>query len=88
MTRRPFLRHALAAAATSLLASVALAQAYPVKPITLIVPNPPGGLVDSSARLVAEPLGRILNQSVVIDNRGGGSGNVAYGHVARSPADG
>ena len=88
MTRRPFLRHALAAAATSLLASVALAQAYPIKPITLIVPNPPGGLVDSSARLVAEPLGRILNQSVVIDNRGGGSGNVAYGHVARSPADG
>ena len=88
MTRRPFLRHALAAAATSLLASVALAQAYPAKPITLIVPNPPGGLVDSSARLVAEPLGRILNQSVVIDNRGGGSGNVAYGHVARSPADG
>jgi len=88
MTRRPFLRHALAAAATSLLASAALAQAYPAKPITLIVPNPPGGLVDSSARLVAEPLGRILNQSVVIDNRGGGSGNVAYGHVARSPADG
>ena len=88
MTRRPFLRHDLAAAATSLLASVALAQAYPIKPITLIVPNPPGGLVDSSARLVAEPLGRILNQSVVIDNRGGGSGNVAYGHVARSPADG
>ncbi len=88
MTRRPFLRSALTAAATSLLATWASAQAYPAKPITLIVPNPPGGLVDSSARLVAEPLTKLLNQSVVIDNRGGGSGNVAYGHVARSPADG
>lgn len=88
MTRRPWLQRAIAAATLGFLAHVAFAQAYPSKPITLIVPNPPGGLVDSSARLVADPLGKILNQSVVIDNRGGGSGNVAYGHVARSPADG
>ncbi len=88
MNRRPLLRHAFAVAATSLFATWASAQAWPSKPVTLIVPNPPGGLVDSSARLVADPLGRFLNQSVVIDNRGGGSGNVAYGHVARSPADG
>ena len=52
------------------------------------MPNPPGGVVDTSARLLADPLARILNGTVVIDNRAGGSGNVAYAHVARSPADG
>ncbi len=88
MTRRPFLRSALLAAATAACGTLALAQAFPNKPITLIVPNPPGGVVDTSARLLADPLARILNATVVIDNRAGGSGNVAYGHVARSPADG
>jgi tripartite-type tricarboxylate transporter receptor subunit TctC len=67
----------------------ALAQdVFPSKPITLIVPNPPGGLVDTSARLLNEPLTRILGQPVVIDNKGGGSGNVAYGTVAKAKADG
>ncbi|MDP4390783.1 Bug family tripartite tricarboxylate transporter substrate binding protein, partial [Escherichia coli] len=68
--------------------SLAIGQAYPAKPITLIVPNPPGGVVDTSARLLAEPLARLLNGTVVVDNKGGGSGNVAYGLVARAPADG
>jgi tripartite-type tricarboxylate transporter receptor subunit TctC len=81
-------RRLLLAAAASLFASLAGAQAYPSKPVTLIVPNPPGGLVDGSARLLSEPLARALNQSVVVDNKGGGSGNVAYGLVARAPADG
>lgn len=71
------------------LASLAGAQeAYPTKPVTLIVPNPPGGVVDTSARLVNEPLTRLLGQPVVIENRAGGSGNVAYGAVARAKADG
>jgi tripartite-type tricarboxylate transporter receptor subunit TctC len=78
----------LAACAASLAAPVALAQAYPNKPITLIVPNPPGGLVDSSARLVSEPLSRLLGQPIVVDNRGGASGNIAYQTVARAPKDG
>jgi tripartite-type tricarboxylate transporter receptor subunit TctC len=52
------------------------------------VPNPPGGLVDGSARLLGEPLGRVLGQSVVIENKGGGSGNVAYAQVARATPDG
>jgi tripartite-type tricarboxylate transporter receptor subunit TctC len=88
MKRRPFLRCAgLAAAALS--ASLALAQgAYPGKPVALIVPNPPGGLVDTSARILGDSLSKVFNQSVVVDNRGGGSGNVAYGLVARAPADG
>ena len=68
--------------------AAAQAPGFPVKPITLIVPNPPGGLVDGSARLLSEPLSRVLGQSIVVDNRGGGSGNVAYGHVARSAPDG
>lgn len=81
-------RRLLLAASAALFASLAAAQAYPAKPVTLIVPNPPGGLVDGSARLLSEPLARVLNQSVVVDNKGGGSGNVAYGLVARAPADG
>ena len=88
MNRRPFLRNAVIAAGAALFASLAAAQAYPSKPIALIVPNPPGGLVDTSARIVGDALGKVLGQSVVVDNRGGGSGNVAYGHVARAPADG
>jgi tripartite-type tricarboxylate transporter receptor subunit TctC len=66
----------------------AFGQAYPAKPVNLVVPNPPGGLVDTSARILADSLSKVLGQSVVVDNRPGGSGNVAYGHVARAPADG
>lgn len=88
MHRLAFLR-ATGAAILALGAGLAAAQgAYPSKPVTLIVPNPPGGLVDTSARIVADSLGKVLGQSVVVDNRGGGSGNVAYGMVARAPADG
>ena len=65
-----------------------LAQAFPSKTITLVVPNPPGGLVDTSARLVAEPLARLIGQPVVIDNKTGASGNLAYQNVARSAKDG
>lgn len=68
--------------------AAAFGQTFPAKPITLIVPNPPGGLVDTSARIVGEPLARLLSQSVVIDNRPGGSGNIAYQSVARSAPDG
>lgn len=64
------------------------AQNFPEKPITLVVPNPPGGLVDTSARLLSEPLARIINQPVVVDNRPGASGNTAYQYVARAKSDG
>lgn len=88
MKKLPFLR-ATCATLLALGAGLAGAQAtYPAKPVTLIVPNPPGGLVDTSARIVGDSLAKVLNQSVVVDNRGGGSGNVAYGLVARAPADG
>ena len=81
------LQHGLALASLCL-PLAALAQAFPSKPITLVVPNPPGGLVDTSARLVAEPLARVIGQSVVIDNKPGASGNLAYQNVARSAKDG
>jgi tripartite-type tricarboxylate transporter receptor subunit TctC len=88
MQRRPFLRNAALAATFSLCGGLAFAQAYPAKPVSLVVPNPPGGLVDTSARIVADALGKVIGQPVVVDNRPGGSGNVAYGAVARAPADG
>jgi len=81
------LQHGLALASLCLPLTV-LAQAFPSKTITLVVPNPPGGLVDTSARLVAEPLARLIGQPVVIDNKPGASGNLAYQNVARSAKDG
>ena len=64
------------------------AQAFPNKPVTLVVPAPPGGIVDASARLLGEGMARQLGQPVVIDNRGGASGNIGYSHAARAAADG
>ncbi len=77
--------------AATLIAAMPLlgaAQTFPSKPITIIVPNPPGGLVDSSARLLSEPLAKVLGTQVVVDNRGGGSGNIAYGMAAKAAPDG
>ena len=70
-----------------ILSGLASAQDYPSKPIVLVVPNPPGGFVDASARLLSDALAKVAGQSVVIDNRGGGSGNVAYQAVARANPD-
>lgn len=72
----------------TLVGSPALAQPYPSKPVTLVVPNPPGGFVDASARILSDSLAKVTGQSVVVDNRGGGSGNVAYQAVARANPDG
>jgi tripartite-type tricarboxylate transporter receptor subunit TctC len=81
-------RAALLGALALACAAASMAQSYPSKPITLVVPNPPGGLVDGSARILSDALAKVTKQSVVVDNKGGGSGNVAYGHVARAAADG
>jgi tripartite-type tricarboxylate transporter receptor subunit TctC len=74
--------------AVAVLPTQVQADTYPNKPITLVVPNPPGGLLDTSARLLSDPLARAVGQSVVVDNKPGGSGNLAYSLVARSPKDG
>ena len=82
MTRALFLLLALLAAPP------AGAQPYPSQPIKLIAPFPPGGSVDITARLIADPLGVQLKTRVVIENRSGASGNIGMEAAARSAPDG
>jgi tripartite-type tricarboxylate transporter receptor subunit TctC len=69
-------------------ASAAWAQTYPARPITLVVPFPPGGVVDGTARVVEPALSAALGQPIVIENRGGSGGNLAVGAFARAAPDG
>lgn len=66
----------------------AIAFAWPTKPVTLVVPYPPGGGTDVIARIVQEPLSRQLGQPVVIDNRGGAGGSIGTAAAAKSAPDG
>src|SRR5688572_2317085 len=68
--------------------STSSGQAYPAKPIRMVVPWPPGGTNDILGRALAEPLGRTLNQTVIVDNRGGSNGLIGAEAVARAPGDG
>lgn len=80
-----------AAGALGLAPQQAAAQApgsYPDKPIHLVVPFPPGGAVDTLGRLVGQHLGEQLNQSVVVENRAGANGTIAYEYTAKSEPDG
>jgi tripartite-type tricarboxylate transporter receptor subunit TctC len=72
----------------ALLAASALAQSWPQKPVRFIVPFPPGGATDISARLLGEKLTQIWGQSVVIENRGGAGGSVGAAEAARAAPDG
>lgn len=67
---------------------LAHAQAYPTKPIRLVVPFSPGGVSDTSARVVAEKLGQQLGQQVVVDNKPGASGNIGTQQIAQAEPDG
>ena len=78
----------LLALAAALLLSVAAHAEYPEKPIRLIVPFAPGGVTDTSGRVVAEALSRRLGQSIVVENRAGASGNIGAQQVAGSAPDG
>ena len=82
-------RH-IAAIAVALLACVAgvRAQTYPSRPITIIVPFPPGGSTDVVARIMAERMRPLLGQPVVIENVGGAGGSIGVGRVARAAPDG
>jgi tripartite-type tricarboxylate transporter receptor subunit TctC len=83
MKRRTLLTLSLAASAAP-----ARAQSWPDRPITVVVPAPPGGGTDLVARLYADLLSQELGQQVIVDNRGGGNGNVGTAIVARAKPDG
>ena len=76
------------AALVALSASSALAQGYPEKPLRLVVPYPPGGNIDITARTISSGLAEILGQSIVVDNRSGAGGTIGADHVAKAPVDG
>jgi tripartite-type tricarboxylate transporter receptor subunit TctC len=83
------MKPAIPAALLSLVALGAAAQqGFPARPVRLIVPYPPGGNVDITARIIGPTLGESLGQSIVVDNRGGGGGNVGAHLVAKAPPDG
>jgi tripartite-type tricarboxylate transporter receptor subunit TctC len=87
MQRRQLIVWAGLAALTT--TSLVQAQAkYPQRPITLVVPSSPGGTTDFTARLISDPLARALGQTVIVDNKPGGAGNIGNQAVARAKPDG
>lgn len=92
-TSAPRRRHVLAMAAAGLASAAvpttaAWADTWPSRPITLVVPFPPGGTTDVNARLIAQSLGHRLGQPVVVENKAGASGNIGSAAVARAQPDG
>jgi tripartite-type tricarboxylate transporter receptor subunit TctC len=80
-----------AVVASGLITAVAtpvMAQEYPTRSITMIVPFPPGGVADAVGRPMAEALGRVLKQPVVVENKSGAGGGVGFAHVAKAKPDG
>ena len=69
-------------------AGVALAQAYPAKPVHIVVPFPPGGIVDITARQLGQKMSESLGQPFVIENRAGAGGSIGTDYVAKQPGDG
>ena len=88
MQRRELLTQALAVGVGCVAHGLAFAQAYPAKPIKYIVPVVPGGASDMIARAVAERMGKVLGQSMVIENMGGGGGVIASVAAAKAAPDG
>ena len=87
MKTRQWLKVVMAAAIACSGVTV-LAQAYPTKPITMVVPFPPGGVADTVGRPVAEAMARHLKQSIVVENKGGAGGGIGMAQVAKSKGDG
>ena len=87
--RRHFLRTSCSIGGAIALPSLAQSPArYPTRPITLVVPFPPGGAVDNAARAISDRLGKVLGQAVGIDNKGGAGGSIGSTFVARAAPDG
>ena len=88
MKRRQFLQLAAGAAALPTVSRFASAQAFPSRPITVVVASSSGGPADVIARIIAEGMRASLGQPVIIDNAGGGNGMIGIGRVARAKPDG
>jgi tripartite-type tricarboxylate transporter receptor subunit TctC len=88
MKRRTVLAAAAAACALSLAPLAAHAQAFPTKPITIVVPFSAGGTTDILARVIGQYMSKDLGQPVIVDNRAGAGGNIGAQNVARAAADG
>src|SRR5262245_32046331 len=88
LPRRNFLHLAAGAAALPTVSRIARAQAYPTRPITMIVPFPAGGPTDTIGRIVAEGMRVSLRQPVIIENVTGAGGTIGVGRVARAVPDG
>src|SRR5262249_7461958 len=88
LNRRHLLHLAAGAASLPVLPRMVYAQSYPTRPVSVIVFVGAGGVPDIIARLLGQALTQRLGQSVVVDNRPGGGGNLALQAVARAPADG
>ncbi len=86
--RRAFLLTAACLPLLGAIAGEAAAQAWPAKPITLVVGFPPGGASDIMGRLFGDKIGELVGQRIVVDNKGGAGGTIAGALVAKSPADG
>src|ERR1700747_954846 len=87
-SRRRFLHFATGAMALPMAARVACHEAYPARPVRIIVPVAPGGALDILARILGQWLSERLGQSFVIENRPGAGTNIGIEAVVRSPADG
>ena len=86
--RRRFLHLAAGAAGLPVLSRIARAQAYPTRPITIVVPFPAGGSTDVVGRIIAEKMRSSLGQTIIIENVGGAGGSIGVGRVARAAPDG
>ena len=88
LPRRQFLHLAAGATALPAMSRVARAQAYPTRPVRIIVGYPPGGSGDFHARLMGQWLSERLGQQFIVENRPGAGGNIGTEAVVRAPADG
>jgi tripartite-type tricarboxylate transporter receptor subunit TctC len=87
MISKPFAL-AVAFAMATLACTGALAQTFPNRPVTLVVPFPPGGGSDTGGRIIAEQLSKRWGQPVIVDNKGGAAGQIGADFVAKAPRDG
>lgn len=88
MQLRSIFKIAAVSATLAMLPMLASAQAYPTRPIKIIVPAPPGGAIDTIARVVGDKIGAAMGQAVIVDNRPGASNNLGTDVLAKSPPDG